>query len=334
MRDQQTLTDIEYASRKRQTKRDAFLAKMDAIIPWDAFIDIIQPYYYKETGGRGRPPIGIETMLRMYFLQVWFSLSDEKVEDEIYDSYAFRRFMGVNFLDTQAPDATTLCLFRKLLTDYGLAIQMLTYIEESLDKNGLIMHGGSIVDATVINAPRSTKNKTGERDPEMGSTKKNGQWHFGAKLHIGVDAGTGFIHDFDTTAANVADIELAHELVRPDDDVLYGDAGYVGVEKREEMIEDYPQLQYQVNVKRSTIPRLLNGEKEPFAVQIETRKSSVRNKVEHPFHIIKDIFGFRKTPYKGILKLEARLAALCVSVNLYMCAWFRGVKKPLFCPQP
>jgi IS5 family transposase len=270
----------------------------------------------------------------MYFLQTWFSLSDEKVEDEIYDSYAFRTFMGVDFYKTQAPDATTLCTFRKILEENGLTIEMFHYIKQALDDNSLIMHGGTIVDATIIDAPRSTKNEKGERDPEMGSTKKNGQWHFGAKLHIGVDAGTGFITDFDTTSANESDIESAHALIRPDDHVVYGDAGYTGLEKREEMQADFPDMQYQINAKRSTIPKTSNGQKEKWAAYIESRKSATRNKVEHSFHIIKDIFGFRKTPYDGLIKLEVRLAALCMSANLYMCAQLRKLDKPLFCSHP
>jgi IS5 family transposase len=302
---------------------------MEKIVPWSAFVELVQPYYY--AGERGRPPIGIETMLRMYFLQVWFSLSDEKVEDAIYDSYAFKNFMGIDFINQQAPDATTLCLFRKLLEENGLTVEMFGYIQDALDTNGVIMHGGSIVDASIIAAPSSTKNEKKQRDPEMGSTQKNGNWHFGAKLHIGVDAGTGLIHDFTTTAANVSDITQTHELLRPDDEVAYGDAGYIGVDNREEIDADYPDVEFRVNVKRSTIPTQSNGEKEAWAVFIEWRKSAVRNKVEHIFHIIKDIFGFRKTPYKGILKLEARLAALCMSANLYICARFRKIASPMIC---
>ena len=326
---QQTFSDIEYSNRKRKTRREEFLAMMDRIVPWDVFVGLVRPHY--PTGERGRPPIGIEIMLRMFFLQVWFSLSDEEVEDTIYDSYAFRTFMGIDFLSRQAPDATTLCLFRQLLEENSLTIAMFQYINEALDANGLIMRGGSIADATIINAPRSTKNQDRARDPEMGSTKKNGNWHFGAKLHTGVDAGTGLIHSFETTAASVSDIAVAHDVLRPDDEVLYGDAGYVGVEKRDEMQEDYPEMQYQINVKRSSIPKMSDGEKERWAAFIEARKSAVRNKVEHPFHVIKDIFGFRKTPYKGLIKLEARLAALCMSANLFLCARAGRLAKPLLC---
>lgn len=321
MNKQQTFSDMEYANRKRVTKREEFLAMMESIVPWGSFVKLVRPHYYG--GKRGRPPIGIETMLRMYFLQVWFTLSDEKVEDAIYDSYAFRTFMGIDFMNGQAPDATTLCLFRKLLEENALTIEMFGYINDALDENGVIMHGGSIVDATIIKASGSTKNEGKKRDPEMGSTQKNGQWHFGAKLHIGTDAGTGLVHDFSTTAANVSDIEETHELLRPDDEVLYGDAGYTGVEKREEMQADYPDVEYRINAKRSSIPKMSDGKREQWSAVIEARKSAARNKVEHIFHIIKDIFDFRKTPYKGILKLEARLAALCLSANLYICAKFR-----------
>jgi IS5 family transposase len=301
MQKQQSLSDIEYANRKRKTKREKFLEMMDKIIPWDAFIELIQPHYYK--GVRGRPPIGIETMLRMYFIQTWFSLSDEKVEDEIYDSYAFRTFIGIDFYTQQVPDATILCLFRKLLEENELTIGMFGYIKKALDDNGLIMHGGSIVDAAIFDAPSSTKNEKNKRDPEMGSTQKNGQWRFGAKLHIGVDAGTGYIHDFETTSANVHDITVTHALIRPDDHVFYGDAGFLGLEKREEMQADFPDLEYRINVKPSTIPRMSNGQREQWSVYIESRKSSVRSKVEHPFHIIKNLdFVKLRTKAGGNLK--------------------------------
>jgi len=326
---QQTFSDLEYSNRKRTTKRESFLAMMEQIVPWGALVDLIRPCYPK--GERGRPPIGIEIMLRMYFLQIWFTLSDEVVEDTIYDSYAFRTFMGIDFMSKQAPDATTLCLFRQLLIDNELTIAMFSYVDDALNANGLIMRGGTIADATIINVPRSTKNKKQERDPEMGSTKKNGNWHFGAKLHIGVDAGTGYIHDFRTTPANVSDIDIAGDVLRPDDDVFYGDAGYTGLEKREEMQEDFPNMEYYINVRRSSIPKMPDGERERWAVFIEAQKSAVRNKVEHPFHIIKDIFGFRKSLYKGIMKLEARLAALCMSANLYMCARSGRLDSPLLC---
>lgn len=320
MNGQQTFSDIEYANRKHKTRREEFLAMMDKILPWQSFIDMIKPVYFK--GERGRPPIGIETMLRMYFLQVWYTLSDEVLEDSIYDSYSMRTFMRINFLEQQAPDSTTLVKFRKMLVENGIMTQLMYKVAEILEKSGLLMRGGSIVDATIITAPTSTKNNTGKRDPEMHSTKKNNQYYFGAKAHISTDAGSGYVRDVETTAANVDDRDVVHELIRQDDEVVYGDAGYIGIEKREE-IKDDPNLskvQFRINEKRSRIPKNINGQMESFAKYQEQRKSAVRYKVEYVFHIVKNIFGFTKTPYKGIEKLHERLCALFLSANLYMCA--------------
>lgn len=320
MRNQMTLSDIEYGNRKRKTRREEFLEMMDKIIPWKAFKEMIEPYYPK--GERGRPPIGIETMLRMYFLQCWFSLSDELTEDSIYDNYSMRSFMRINFMEQQVPDATTLLQFRHLLEENCIQTQLLYLVAEILEKNGCVMRGGSIVDATIINAPKSTKNSEGRRDPEMGSTKKNGQYYFGGKAHIGVDAGTGYVLDVETTSASVHDITVAHVLIRPDDEVVYGDAAYIGLEKRDEIKDDpnKSKITFKTNEKRSRIPKNYEGQMEAFAKYQESRKSSVRSKVEYPFHIVKDIFGFRKTPYRGLDKLHERLCALFLSANLYMCA--------------
>ena len=315
-----TFSDIEYGRRRRRTRREEFLAMMDKILPWEAFVRLIEPVYFK--GERGRPPRGIETMLRMYFLQIWFNLSDEAVEDGIYDSYAMRSFMGLNFMEEQAPDSTTLVKFRKLLVDNDIQIQLMYMVRDLLEANGCIMRGGSIVDATIVSAPTSTKNSTGKRDPEMSSTKKGGQYYFGAKAHIGADAGSGYVLDVETTAANVHDITQAHVLIRLDDEVVYGDAAYLGIEKREEIKDDpiLSKIEFRINEKRSRIPKNHEGQMEAFAKYQEQRKTATRSKIEYAFHIIKNIFGFRKTPYKGLDKLHARLCALFLSANLYMCA--------------
>jgi IS5 family transposase len=320
MKEQLTFSDVEYGNRKRKTRRDEFLAMMDKILAWKKFVEMIKPYYFK--GERGRPPIGIEPMLRMYFLQIWFTLSDEAVEDSIYDSYAMRNFMGINFFENQAPDSTTLVKFRKILVDNDIQVQLLYMVSEILESIGLLMRGGTIEDATIISATTSTKNAEHKRDPEMASTKKNNQYYFGAKAHIGVDAGSGYVLDVETTAANVDDRDVAHLLMRRDDEVFYGDAGYIGLEKRDEIKDDpvLSKIDYRINEKRSRIPKNLNGQMEAFAKHQEQRKSSVRCKVEYVFHVVKNIFGFRKTPYRGLEKLHARLCALFLSANLYMCA--------------
>ena len=185
MKDQITLTDVEYGNRKKTTKREEFLNKMEEIIPWKAWVEMIRPYYPK--GEHGRPVRGIETMLRMYLMQTWFNLSDEGTEDAIYDSYAMRSFLGINFMTEQVPDATTLLKFRHLLEKHNIGEKIFTDIRDRLEESGLLMHGGTIVDATIISAPSSTKNRTGTRDPEMHQTKKGNQWYHGMKVHAGVD---------------------------------------------------------------------------------------------------------------------------------------------------
>ena len=318
---QQTFSDMEYSNRKRITKRESFLKMMDAIIPWSEWVELIRPYYPK--GERGRQPRGIEPMLRMYLLQVWFNLSDEMVEDALYDSYAMRSFMGLNFLEEQAPDATTLLKFRHLLEEHHLGEKMFRAINDLLEANGCMMRGGTIVDATLISAPSSTKNASGKRDPEMHSTKKGNQWHFGMKAHIGVDAGSGYTHTVEATAANEHDVTQASKLIRDDDEVVYGDAGYMGLENREEIRTDpvRSQVDYRINERPGKSGRLPEGIAREVACEREHRKSSVRSKVEHPFRIVKMLYGYRKAVYRGIAKNLNRLHMLFGSANLLMWAW-------------
>jgi IS5 family transposase len=314
-----SLSDIEYARRKRKTKREEFLKIMDEIIPWDEWVAYIKPYY--PDGKRGRPPQGIEKMLRMYLLQCWFNLSDEGLEDSIYDSYAMRTFMGINFLTEQVPDATTLLNFRHLLEKHNISKVFFHAIASTLEKCGYMMRGGTIVDATLISAPSSTKNEKKERDPEMHQTKKGNEWHFGMKCHVGVDAGSGYTHSIETTAANVHDIAVAPQLIREDDEVVYGDSGYIGIEKREE-VQTSPHLstkEYRINRRHKSVQRMPEGHID-WEKQIERRKSSVRSKVEHPFLIVKRFFGFAKTVYRGLAKNTHRLYTLFTSCNLLMCA--------------
>ena len=315
---QKTFTDIEYENRKRKTRREEFLTMMDKIIPWYEWVSIIKPYY--PSGKRGRPTRGIETMLRMYFLQIWFSLSDEMVEDAIYDSHSMRKFMGVSFVDGQAPDATTLLKFRHILEENNLCEKLFKDLNERLDAAGCVMRGGSIIDATIIKAPSSTKNESGKRDPEMHQTKKGNEWHFGMKAHIGVDAGTGYVHSVTVTAANAHDITEASKLLREDDEVVYGDGGYVGIEKREEIKSDpiKSKIEYRINRRPGTMRREVKNLSNQVERSIESRKSSVRSKVEHVFRIVKRQFGFTKVVYRGLKKNMNRLFCLFLSANAYM----------------
>jgi IS5 family transposase len=257
----------------------------------------------------------------MYLLQCWFNLSDEGIEDAVYDSYAFRTFMKINFVDEQAPDATTLLKFRHLLEQHGIGKVFFRAINETLKSAGHMMHGGTIVDATLIDAASSTKNAEKQRDPEMHQTKKGNQWHFGMKCHVGVDAGSGYVHSMATTAANVHDVTMASELIREDDEVVYGDAGYIGVEKREEIAGNahFSGIEYRINRKIGSVQKVPSGFTN-WEKEIERKKSSVRSKVEHPFLIIKRFFGYGKTVYRGLAKNTHRLQVLFASANLLMCA--------------
>lgn len=317
MERQQNLTDMEYSNRRRRTKRETFLEKMDAILPWREWVALVTPYYPE--GKRGRKPVEIEQMLRMSMLQVWFSLSDEGVEDAIYDSYAMKSFMGIDFsAGEQTPDATTLCKFRKLLNEHGLQKKFFEQVQELLAKEGKLVSGGTIVDATIISAPSSTKNRGKQRDPEMHSVKKNAKWYFGMRAHVGVDPVHGFVHTVVSTAANEAECKVAPRLLRPEDAVVYGDAGYL---KMDRYVTDGVKREYRINRQRGTFKRHYgDGLSWQYEKELEKRKSSVRCMVEYVFHIVKDIFHWRKTRYRGIYKNACHAHLLFASANLYMLA--------------
>lgn len=326
---QQTFTDVEYSRRKKKTRREEFLDTMNQMIPWEHWIDLIKPYY--PSGKRGRPTRGIETMLRMYLMQNWFNLSDAGLEDAIYDSYAMRSFMHIDFYKEQVPDATTLLKFRHLLEKHHIGEQIFADVNSRLEKCGLMMHGGTIVDATIVHAPSSTKNNKGERDPEMHQTKKGNQWYFGMKIHSGVDAGSGYVHTITATSANVHDIDEAAKLIREDDEVMYGDSGYSGMAKRTEVKEDkhLSQMEFRTNVRPSSIKVPASYKGINWDKDIENRKSSTRCKVEHPFLIVKRQFGYAKVAYRGLAKNFNRFNVLFACANLVMCA--RAGRSAEFC---
>jgi IS5 family transposase len=316
--DQPSFTDVEYGNRRRVSRREQFLETMNSTIPWASWVGLIEPHYYSDSPGkRGRKAKPIETMLRMYLLQVWFSLSDEGVEDAIYDSYAMRRFMGLDFAVEQVPDATTLLHFRHLLEEHKLGERLFEAQNDIFEAEGWIMRGGSIVDATIIAAPSSTKNASGTRDPEMHQTKKGNQWYFGMKAHIGVDAGTGYAHSVRATAANVHDLDEAASLVRADDEVVYTDAGYQGAQKRPEIAGDahLSKVQWRVAARKGVLKTMAEPDR-----AAQSRQASVRAKVEHPFLIVKRDFGFAKTRYRGIAKNLNHLHMLFASANWLMRA--------------
>ena len=326
---QQTFSDMEYANRRKKTKRAAFLESMNEIIPWNRWCEIIRPYYYNNK--RGRRPKDIEVMLRMYLMQSWFNLSDEGLEEAIYDSYAKRSFLEINFIDEQVPDATTLLKFRHLLEQHHIGEKIFADVRNRLEKAGLIMHGGTIVDATIIAAPSSTKNKEGKRDPEMHHTKKGNRWYHGMKGHAGVDAGSGYVHTITGTSANVHDIDETAHLLREDDEVCYGDSGYSGADKRQEIRnnEHFREMEFRINVRPSSLKISSNYKGINRDKEIENRKSAVRCKVEHPFLIVKRQFGYAKVVYRGIAKNMNRFHILFAGANLVKC--FRAGRTKEFC---
>jgi IS5 family transposase len=309
---QRSFASAEYAMKKKRTRREKFLAEMERIVPWARLIAVIEPLYPK-SGRVGRQPIGVPKMLRMYCLQQWYGLADEALEDALYDSQALRDFVGIDLSRESVPDATTLLKFRRLLQDNDLTRALFDEINAHLSEQGLLMRAGTIVDATIIAAPSSTKNEGNARDPEMHQTKKGNQWHFGMKAHIGVDAESGLVHSVIGTAANVNDVTQAGALLHGDEDDAFGDAGYRGVDKREEAAGPRWHVAMQPGKRRQLDParkwaRLLE--------HAEQLKASVRAKVEHPFHVIKNLFRHKKARYKGLAKNEAQLFSLFGLANI------------------
>ena len=318
----------EYEGKKKIARREIFLGKMEQVVPWLRLKEVIEPYYPK-SGKRGRPPIGLERMLRMCFVQQWYGLADEAVEDAVYDSQALRNFMGIDLSRTSVPDATTLMGFRHLLEAHDLTKAMLVEINAMLMERGLLMTQGTLVDATLIAAPSSTKNKEHARDPEMHQTKKGNQWHFGLKAHIGVDKDSGLARTLTTTAANVSDISQTAALLHGQEQDVWADAGYVGVDKREDMQEalaaNEQTVKWHVAKRRKTITKMADGWQKDMAQAYEKLKAQVRAYVEHPFHIVKNIFKYKKARYKGLAKNDTQLNMLFALSNLYMV---RGELRP------
>lgn len=315
-----SFAEAEFAGKKRKTRREQFLSEMDKVIPWQRLIGRIAPHYPK--GERGRPPIGIERMLRIYFLQQWYGLADELLEETIYDSQAMRAFVGINLSVESVPDATTLLKFRRLLESHKLTRGILEEVKSYLAERCLLLREGTIVDATIIAAPSSTKNQKGERDPEMHQTKKGNQWHFGMKAHIGVDTSSGLVHSVEGTSANVADVTETASLLHGDEKHVFGDAGYLGAEKRPEVAAKAGKAKWYISAKRGQIKAMAEGLVKAAVQALEKSKAQVRAIVEHPFHIVKNLFRYRKTRYRGLAKNTAQLETLFALANLVIAKRF------------
>lgn len=310
---QMTFADAEYAGKRKQTRKELFLIEMDRVVPWKGLITLIGPHYPKGEGGR--PSYPLMAMLRVHLMQNWFGYSDPAMEEALYETTILRQFAGLSL--ERIPDETTILNFRRLLEKHELAAGILAVINGYLGDRGLSLRQGTIVDATLINAPSSTKNKEGKRDPEMHQTKKGNQYYFGMKAHIGVDDESGLVHSVVGTAANVADVTQVDKLLHGDENVVCTDAGYTGVEKRPE--HDGRKVIWQVAARRSTYKKLDKRSALYKAKRkIEKAKAQVRAKVEHPFRVIKRQFGYVKTRFRGLAKNTAQLVTLFALSNLWM----------------
>jgi IS5 family transposase len=297
----------------KKTRKREFLDEMDWVVPWSALVQIVEPH--SPRAKTGRPPFAIETMLRIHYLQQWFGLSDPGMEEALHDVPLYREFAGLGDGVSRLPDETTILRFRHLLEAHDLAVDMLRVVNDILQAKGLLLRTGTAVDATLIAAPSSTKNAQGERDPEMHQAKKGNQWYFGMKAHVGVDAASGLVHTVVGTAANVSDINVAGALLHGEEHAAFGDSGYQGVHKRVEAAGPTWHV-----AMRPGKRRLLNPFIEPefVAERVEKMKASIRAKVEHPFRVIKQQFGFTKVRYRGLAKNTAQIVTLFALSNLWM----------------
>lgn len=293
----------------RPTRKAEFLAKMAHLMPWAELCALIEPNYPK--AGNGRPPIGLERMLRMYWVANWFNLADEACEDAMYDTAVFREFCGFDLGRERIPDATTLLKFRHLLEEHDFGKEMFARVGALLLANGVKVSGGTMVDATLIAAPPSTKNEEKARDPEMHQTKKGNQWHFGMKLHIGADSKTGLIHSASVTAANVHDNQQVENLLHGNETRFYGDSAYRGKAQRERLKELAPNAKDFTNKRAYRNAPLSDADRET-----NRRKSSIRAKVEHPFLTLKRLWGFAKVRYRGLAKNANRAFAMLAAINI------------------
>jgi transposase, IS5 family len=310
MRDQKTLAlAAGFETYSKTTRRSRFLEEMDRVVPWLALCQEVEAYYPK--AGKGRHPVGLERMLRIYFLQQWFDLSDPGVEEALYDSLSMRTFVGIDLGREPVPDETTVCKFRHLLEKNNLGKKLFEAVNEHLASLGLKVSRGTIVDATILAAPSSTKNAKKERDPEMHQTKKGNAWHFGMKMHIGVDSKLKLIHSVETTAANVHDSQVVDKLLHGAETKVWGDSAYSGQQAKIRAVAKRARCLIQAKAVRN---RPLTEEQKAT----NRNKSRVRAKGEHPFHVIKRVFGFAKVRYRGLAKNTHRVLVTCALANLFM----------------
>lgn len=308
---------LALVQQQKQLRKEKFLEEMEGVIPWEEFCGAIAPHYTEKATGRKK--MEMIMMLKIHFLQQWYNLSDPAVEEEVYDRNSFQKFLGIDLLSQKVPDETTILNFRHLLEEHKLQKRFFAIVTERLEKAGLLMKKGTIVDATIINAPSSTKNQRGERDPEMHQTKKGNTWYFGMKGHIGVDAESGLVHHIKTTAANVSDNTMMDQLLYGEERALFGDKGYADntVKKKARSGEFFYGI-----LDKGTVRRKLSSSQKKWNKKL----SSIRSKVEHPFQVIKCQWQYTKVRYKGLFKNTMQLFTLFSLVNLFR------VRKTLLSP--
>jgi IS5 family transposase len=305
---QTTFASLAWSSKGKVTRREQFLGEMNAVIPWARIMGLIAPHY--PTDGLGRPRRDLEMMLRVYFLQQWFNLSDPQAEESLYDSESMRRFAGIELGETQVPDESTILRFRHLLEEHQLTRAIFEEVRALLEERRMFLKSGSIVDATIISAPSSTKNASGERDPEMGSTKKGANWHFGMKCHIGTDK-RGLTHSLTATSASVNDFTQMPDLLHDEEAEVYGDRSYWSEEDR--YLCRQTGIRYRVNRRGKRAHSITAAQR-----LINRSRSRIRARVEHPFNVVKRLWGFAKVRYRGIAKNLAKAYSMFALANLYL----------------
>ncbi|TIE20155.1 IS5 family transposase [Stenotrophomonas maltophilia] len=311
---QLTYGDAEGLGQRKQTRRERFLAEMDQVVPWKRLLALIEPDYPK-TGRRGRQPYPLATMLRVHFLQQWYALSDPSMEEALYDTAVMRRFAGINGL-ARVPDETTTLNFRRLLETHGLASELLSAVNAHLQRKGMSLGAGTIVDATIIHAPSSTNNADKSRNPEMHQTRKGNQWYFGMKAHIGVDEFSGLVRHAKCTAANVGHVTVTHARLHGKEACILGDSGYTGTDSRPELKDC--KAAFLIAKKRGKVKTIRNARERRYQERWETWKASLRAKVEHAFRVIKRQFGYTKVRYRGLVKNAAQVLTLFALCDLWM----------------
>jgi transposase, IS5 family len=307
---QQSLSMTGYFDKGKKTRREQFLAEMDEVVPWGRLCGLIEPHYPKGSPAGGRPPLPLPRMLRIYCLQQWYNLSDPGAEEALYDSITMRHFAGVSTDADVIPDETSILNFRRLLETHALTARLLAEINAHLGERGLFVGKGTIVDATIINAPSSTKNADNERDPEMHQTRKGKQWYFGMKVHTGTDTDSGLVHTVIATSANVADVNVLGELLHGQEESLHGDSAYHSKALKDEA--EAAGIEFNVNQRGTRSRRLTQRQRAR-----NRRLSRVRATVEHPFLVVKRLWGHTKVRYRGIKKNLAQMQTLFALANLY-----------------